>query len=262
MNVLDTNFQKHPVFEELASDIEFYDDLSLAVFSWVTQGTQALTNIDTYIFSSLAGTLDSIQLVLLNGRINDAWALLRKYYDSTVINVYSAAYLKNNFGIENFVVEKINDWLQGKSQLPEFRVMSKYIRECQWLQNVNKILLEKDKRYFDIRKRCNDHVHYNFYAHVMLNDKQIYIKNRTKFLDLFLQDMKDIFFMHISYIFFINQHYMASTDYVDYLDCGKNPPEGCQYWVAPFVQKVINRMKDYRPDIVDFLRSETDMELE
>ena len=26
-----------------------------------------------------------------------------------------------------------------------------------------------------------------------------------------------------------------STDYIDYLEVGQTPPEGSQYWVAPFV---------------------------
>lgn len=55
-------------------------------------------------------------------------ALLRKYYDSAVINVYSNLYLKDHFSIETFIVEKINNWLQGREQIPEYRVMSQYIR--------------------------------------------------------------------------------------------------------------------------------------
>ena len=69
-------------------------------------GTKAILNIDTYIFSSIQGTVDSIKTILTNGRINDSYALLRKYYDSTIINIYSSLYLQDNHSLENFIVEK------------------------------------------------------------------------------------------------------------------------------------------------------------
>src|SRR3546814_13983086 len=86
----------------------------MSVFSFATMGTKAIGNIYTYVYSSMQGTVVSMRTILLTGRINDAYALLRKYYDSTVINVYSNLYLKKNFSIENFIVEKINNWIQGK----------------------------------------------------------------------------------------------------------------------------------------------------
>ena len=100
----------------------------MSALQFVSPGTKAIGNIDTYVYLSMHGTVESIKIVLLAGRINDAYALLRKYYDSVVINVYSNLYLKDNFSIENFVVEKINNWRQGKETLPDYRVMSQYIR--------------------------------------------------------------------------------------------------------------------------------------
>src|SRR5258705_747882 len=75
---------------------------------WVTQGTiGSVLNIDTYVYSSIRGTLDSIKDILIKGRISDSYALLRKYHESVIINVYSNLYLEDNFSIENFVVEKL-----------------------------------------------------------------------------------------------------------------------------------------------------------
>ena len=34
---------------------------------------------------------------------------------------------------------------------------------------------------------------------------------------------------------------MMSSDYCDYKDCGMEPPEGCQYDVAPFIQLFLDK---------------------
>ena len=90
----------------------------------------------------MKGTLESIKNTLKNGRINDAWALMRKYHDSIIINIYSNLYLKNNFNIENIVVQQIDNWLNGKDSLPEFRIMSRYIRDVKSLENLRSLVFE------------------------------------------------------------------------------------------------------------------------
>jgi hypothetical protein len=103
MMVNDEEYKNHHVFSELEGYFDFYKSLSWSVFSFCLTGTDAICNIDSYVYSSIKGTLESILKILNNGRINDAYALLRKYYDSAIINVYSNLYLKDHFSIENFV---------------------------------------------------------------------------------------------------------------------------------------------------------------
>ena len=263
MKVTDDEYQKHVLFAELSDYAKFYERLSFNVFSWITLGTYPVINIDTYIFSSLRGTLESIQLLLKNGRINDAWALMRKYNDSIIINIYSSLYLKNNFSIENMVVEQIDGWLKGTSTWPEFRVMSQYIRNIPEFSELKKLLFERDSRYKDLRSRGNNNMHYNFYANILLNDNEIFLKNRIKILNRFLLDIRDLFILHFSYIFSIHENYMASSDYVDHLDCGTNPPADSQYWVAPFVKEIFDKtITKHRPDIAVFMRKTTSMILD
>ena len=88
MKATDKSYQDHRVFSELKRYADFYESLGTSVFSFCSMGTEA-HNIDTYVYSSIKGTLESVSTVLTNGRINDAYALLRKYYDSAIINVYS-----------------------------------------------------------------------------------------------------------------------------------------------------------------------------
>ena len=166
-------YQKHHVFSELDKYIDFYESLSWSVSSFGTTGTNAVINIDTYIFSSIKGTLESIQQILKNGRINDAYALLRKYHDSAIINIYSNLYLDDHVSIEHFIVDKVNNWLKGEDKLPEYRVMSSYIRNSEKVSVIND-LLYSDKRYKNIRDRCNDNTHYNFFFNMLLNDHEMY----------------------------------------------------------------------------------------
>ncbi len=261
MQVTDNEYKEHQVFVELKQYAEFYQRLAISVFSFASKGTKAICNIDTYVYSSMQGTIESISTILLAGRINDAYALLRKYHDSAIINVYSNLYLRDNFSLENFVVDKIHNWLQGTEQIPEYRKMSQYIRASDSLKPIND-LLNADDRYKQIRDRCNDHTHYNFYQHLMLNDNEVYIKNRGWWLDRFAEDMKDLFTLHLGYIFFLNDYYMMSKDYLDALECNMTPEENSQYWVAPFIQDIFNDiLTPRRPDIAAAIRVNSSMQL-
>lgn len=261
MQVTDKEYQEHRVFTELQRYMEFYERLSMSVLSFVTIGTQAILNMDTYVYSSMQGTLESMRTILLHGRINDSYALLRKFYDSAVINIYSNLYLRDNSSIESFFVKKINDWLQGKDKLPEYRVISQYIRASELLKPINEVF-NVDNRYKLIRDRCNDHTHYNFYRYALLNDNKIRIGNRGRWLDIFLGDAQDIFVMHLGYVFFMNSHYMVSSDYVDALDCGMEPEEDSQYWVAPFIQAVFDEViTPRRPDVTAMINNTSTMRL-
>jgi len=259
---MDNSYKEHQVFAQLSEYADFYKSLSFSIFGFITQGTKAACNIDSYVYSSIQGTLESINDILKKGRINDSYALLRKYYDSTIINVYSNLYLNDNFSLENFVVEKIDNWLKGKEQLPEYRVMSQYIRSSKKLSEITNLLC-KDTTYKNIRERCNDHTHYNYFKNVILNDNKVYLRNRLSSLDTFSKDLESIFVLHFSYLFYLNDHYMMSSDYLDSMECGLTPENDSQYFVAPFVQEVFNSViKISRMDIAKEIKSKTSMKLE
>ena len=75
--------------------------------------------------------------------------------------------------------------------------------------------------------------------------------------------MRALFIQHFAYIFYLNDHYFMSSDYVDYLDVGMTPEEDSQYWVAPFIQEVYTEIiKKYRPDIAIEIKDKTEMKLE
>jgi hypothetical protein len=224
-------------------------------------GTKAIINIDTYVYSSIQGTLESIQHVLKNGRIGDAFALLRKYNDSVITNIYTNLYLEDNHSLENFIVQKITNWIQGTEKIPEYRALIQYIKNSNKLKPIID-LLYKDNTYKEIKERCNDHVHYNFFRNVMINDNQVYLKNRVASLDSFRKDIRSIFMLHLSCIFYLKDHYMCSSDYLDALEVGMQPEEDSQYWVAPFIQEIFsNIIAKERADIAQVIINKTCMRL-
>ncbi|MEW6520652.1 MAG: hypothetical protein AB1461_14700 [Thermodesulfobacteriota bacterium] len=259
--VSDEEYQKHTVFADLELYAAFYESLAHSVFGFVSLGTRAIYNIDSYLFSSVQGTLASIQAILRDGRINDAYALLRKYYDSAIINIYTGLYLEDHVNIDNFVVKQIDRWVQGKDRLPEFRIMSQYIRESPRVAPITTLLFTGD-RYKRLRGRCNDHTHYNFYRNVLLNDKEILLEGRRQALEEFANDLRDVLILHVSYMFFANGHYMMSSDYLDCLEWGMTPEPDSQYWVAPFVQEIFDQaVKKSRPDIAATIKQHSSMNL-
>ena len=265
-NSLDKEYLEHEVFSELENLKEFYDSLSNLVMHWLTTGTIQIINIDSRMFSSMKGTIESIHDILKKGRINDAYSLLRKFYDLVIINLYTNLFLDNNITIDNFINNKINDWLKGKEKIPGFEKMSEYIIKSESVQELTKLIYNngqfKGSTFEELRQRCNEHTHYFYFHNLLSNDNEIHSTKRVVQLNEFLSDLRAIFILHFSYLFSIKQNYMMSSDYIDYSDCNLEPPENCQYWVAPFIQeKFDNIIKKYRPDISNLMIEKTSMEL-
>lgn len=267
MRVSDPEYQKHVVFDELERYARFYESLADGVFQFVCVGTTAICNIDTYVYFAIAGTIASISMVLRDGRINDAYALLRKYYDSSVINVYSDLYLREHregwdFTAKTLLAEQINGWLHGPVKLPEYRVMSNYIRSSETLRTING-LLHADDTYKKIRNRCNDNTHYNFFENVVLNNREVYNRNRGVALEQIRLDAIAIFVLHFSYVVSVNDHYMMSSDYMDHMECGSTPPDGCEHWVAPYAQDAFDSiLRVHRPGLAEAVQQNTAMQFD
>ena len=250
--IMHKDLREHACFKLLDECIKFYDRLSFSTYGFITSGISAgigmPLNLDSDIFLSISGSMKSIKRNLYNGQINDVYTLIRKYYDVITINIYEIVLLKTEFNLENFIVEKIDKWLKGKEQLPRIKEMNILIRKCKDLKNINKIL-NKDNRYENIRNRCNDHIHCNYFQHMQLNSK-INIQNGKVYIDLINDDLLDLIVLHFAYLFTLNGHYMTSSYYIDCLDLNIEPEEDSKYWVAPFIQEFFNKyIKIRRPDI-------------
>lgn len=159
------------------------------------------------------------------------------------------------------MLKKIDKWLKGEERLPGFKEMNELIEKCEDLKSINRIF-SKDNRYKHIRDRCNDHIHSNYFQYMQLNSK-INVQNAKVYIEMINNDLLDLLVLHFGYLFTLNGHYMASSDYIDCLDLNIEPEEDSQYWVAPFIQEFFNKyIKIRRPDISKEILDNTCMDLE
>ncbi len=260
-NNLNEEYKNHEIFSELTRYIEFYDSLNHSTFLWVTSGVDSF-NFNGNFLSSMKGTITSIKLLLECGNINDAFSLLRKYQDISVMHIYSLLYLENNFSIYNFKVEEINNWVKNEKKSPNYNKMIKYIANSEKTKKISNIIREKNND--DLRQGLNNHAHYNLYSYLSFNDSTRYdVKNnRITFLNQFLNDVRIIYISYFIWLFTTKEEYMMASDYVDYLDMGEEPPENAQYWVSPFIQEIFNDViRKYQPDLSSELKKGINMDL-
>ena len=245
---LDEQYKSNKIHQLLKEIEEFYNHISYSTFKWGSVGVTSIINIDTYFFSSLQGTIKTLKSSVQSGQINDAYALLRKYHDSIIINTYSGVYLRKELNEDEFIQQKIDSWVKGKTKLPRYGSMIEYIKKSEILKELNKILY-KDDSIENIRARCNDHMHFNFYYFALLNDSSIHLKERNNYLNVLYSDLLLVFTIHFVYMFTINEHYMMAEDYSDYIEMGDEPPLNSEYWVAPFIQEMFDNV--IKPNFID-----------
>lgn len=252
-------YKSHVLFPQIRKYIEFYESLTSLIFGRLSLGVSNMF-FDTYLIGSTQSTLESIEMLLKEKKINDAYALMRKYYDATNLSIYVHLYLEENFSLEKWKVREVDDWLKGKARLPDGDKIYYYLKKSERLKPIREIL--KKKNYTKIRERCNDHMHYNYYFNVMLNNNSVNLE-RMSHLDTFSADLHQIFVRHLSYLFLIKDVYLMSTDYVDYMDVGETPPEGAQYFVAPFIQDMFNEtFLPHDIELYDEIKKHTSMQLD
>ncbi len=267
---MNIDFSKHKVFEQLDEFAKFYDHLSYLTKGSMTFPLTKITNINTQMFTAISKTLNSIKEVLLKLRFSDSYTLLRKYYDSFMINIYVNLYLCDKIDIRNYILpmfnkllnKKIDSWYNGTEKIPKFATISNYINKSERLKPITNILNSNDS-YRKIRERCNDFVHNNFYKNFALNGDNYETYANVDLLDTFSSDLIALFIKHIAYLFYLDDTYMRSTNYIDALDSGMTPEENSQYMVASFIQDIFDKyVKIYNPEIAQEIRNNTNMMLE
>ena len=88
-------------------------------------------------------------------------------------------------------------------------------------------------------------------------------ENRIAVLNVFSKDLENLLILHLSYLFYLKDQYMLSSDYVDSMDLGLTPEEDSQYLVAPFIQEIFDKViKKNRMDLALEIKSHTAMKLE
>lgn len=219
------------------------------------------------ILDSTTRTLESIRKCCENTNFADAYTLLRKYRDDLFYYLFVLTIskdidlLKNSeIGCSNKHEKFILDWMEDKlSNLNSSEVL-KAIGESEYLSSAIK-KYDLQRSFKKIGDKLNNFVHSNgksFYNEPLLRMG----KKVEKYCKEFAQELNYITVVFLFLLVLIKPLCVMSYDYVDYLDCGDTPPEGSEYWVAPFVQEYLKKHKSLLDENCDlYLKKETGMEI-
>ena len=261
------DYYNHKIFAMLSDLESFYGFLSDSSFGNVDG--LFLTQKISYqnkIYASMQGSIESIKILVYIGRLNDAFALVRKYYDAVDTDIYQSILTKeeekdflDNGPSKNSV---ISAWAYAQEHL--YDKPSKKDPPPRTYVNKNRALKKLDNELFkitsDIKKKqskeiCNDNMHYNSWDNFVLNANESFDStNKINALYEMFENISIVICYHFSYIYRLHSEYYSSSDYGDALDMGISPEADSQYWVAPIVQDVFDKyIKTYSKQLTTYI---------
>lgn len=260
---LSKTYKEHVCFKELDEAKKFYECVSDRAFCFLPSGTKGFANYETYVFMSIYGTLDSIKELLLKGRINDAYVLVRKFYDDILAEIYLTVFLKDKFDIKKgLYVDEVQQWIESSYRIPSIKIILQTLKTSTYTKDLYpffgwKTYLEHNRHVLD------DCVHANRYSSMLFNCNTIYLNdNREKQLDGIVIILKQLMRIQVAFIFYLNPLYFMASDYMDYIEFGEQPPQGADYWIATYAQEAFD--KYIKPDakLAAFIKESCCLEIE
>lgn len=196
--------------------------------------------------------------------IADANSLLRKYRDDLFFYLYIVVFDSNQkLEIPNnsAIMEKnISRWIQnGLNNLYIQDVLKRIATSPQLKKAITAYKLQKS--FEGIGERLNNFVHGNGFAYYNRNINAYKDDELHSHIKALANDMKYVTVTFLFLLILCSPLSIMSTDYIDFLDCGENPPEDSQYWVAPFIEEFISK----NINLIDescyrYLKENTDMQ--
>ena len=254
----------------------FYDALSTnscsLVYGLLVTGR---VSIDTAMYTSIQGTIESIKFLIYAGRLGDAFALVRKYADAVFVNAYlytllartEDTYLTPEETLEDIALEAdIHSWSCERWVLfykldKVYRALMQVDSRLGELLGINQNGMSADT---GSRQHCNDSIHYNSWESFAIND-YFYLRMSQKgveLLDELYAIMLDHFILHFSYTYIQRPMLYRSSYYEDCLDCSETPVEDSQYWVDPVFQEIFDKyIKKESGKVADYLVGKKLMDL-
>lgn len=257
--MIDSNYatmiESHMLLSDLKAIAEFYLAMSYNCFLFLPNGTHGWLNYNSYLFESIAGTISSIDELVKKGRLNDACVLLRLYFDNILTQTYIHLLAEQKFDVfTNFYVNEICEWLQKKNRIPSIKKVLAMIETSDKTKTIYSLVNKNDRLKTD-REFLDDCVHGNRYQYFLYNCSSLYLKHRDVFLSKIQTVLSTLFELHLSFLFSLNPHYLTSTDYRDCLEMGMTPPEGSEYWIAPFAQEIFDTYIKPNSELANYLCS-------
>lgn len=254
-------YQNHQVFELLDKMMDYYDGLSYSSFFFMPHGTLTIGNYATYIYMSIQSTLGSIKTLLKMGHITDAFVLIRKLFDTVLVDIYIDVVREDNYDwMKSLVVKDVEEWLKKQKWIPHTDKILSVLKESKTTKDLYP-LLGWDTYLKTNREHLDNHVHASSYRSLLLNCETICIDNRERELKNASIILKQIMMVHLAFMFYMNGPYMMDSTYMDYRDCNEEPPEGSESWLAPYAQKAFDEFLKPHIKLAAFIKEHCPMEI-
>lgn len=263
--IMSKGYREHKVFAVLKEIYECYDSISFSSFNFPSEGIKpSITNIDSYIYSSIGGTIDSIGLLLEKVRINDVFALLRKYFDEILFDIYQTAFRHDEINKHSrellYIVPELQKWLTDKVRTPRIETLLNYIKGSATFKELYPYFDFK-VHYKNMRIYLDDNIHLNSFIHLLKNDNNGVDRHRVKYLDRIYSYAIDLFTLHFASILYLHPYYCISSDYFDAMDLGLTPEKGSENWVANWAQTTFKKYIAPHKDLAEFIKRSSFLEL-
>ncbi len=274
------------------SELIFYNGRIISFFT-----VSGIHYLNTSLLDSSSQTLRSIKLCCSIGSFSDANTLIRKLRDDLILYVYILSIINTRKpfieeDVENLKLDNPEEFVGSFSKIRINSIMTddekavaawfsntvsdipKSLRRKLEFENYMKIIKQNPKinqvieqynlqNYWEtLRKRLNDYVHNNGVRFSLQNSIRVNDKN----LDVHFKNINTRTFYIASFfivaLLMVDSSLIASTDYIDHLDCNLEPPVDSQYFVANFIQDFIDtRITKLHPEIKQYLIDNNNYEM-
>lgn len=254
-------YQQHQVFILIKHMMAFYEGLWETSYSFVPNGTVTIGNYSSNIYLSIRGTLNNIRILLKRGYIADAFVLIRKLFDTVLVEIYLNVVREEKFDwMENLVVPDVDEWLRHQKRIPKIDKILDVLKKSKSTKDLYP-WFGWDSYLKNNRMLLDNHVHANSYYSILLNCPEIYLPNREKQLNNAAIILKEIMQVHVSFTFYMNGSYMMASDYLDYCDMNMTPPEGSECWLASYAQNAFDEFIRPRVNLASFIKEHCVMDI-
>ena len=196
----------------------YYDGLAQTSLPFMPSGTLWSSNYASVIYMSIEVTLESIKMTMKAGHLTDAFVLMRKLFDTMLVDIFYDVMRKSNYDFENGgIVEEVDNWITGKQRIPRTEKLLEFLRIASSSKDIYPFFgWDTDLKVY--REILDDNVHSTGYNNLLLNCKGLPLVRRVDYLDDAATMLVQIATVHIAFVFFLNGHFMTPHDYEHYLD--------------------------------------------
>lgn len=216
-------------------------------------------------------TIYSFRLCIEVVHISDALTLFRRLKDDLLLVLYFVRLsnpnqddysTEDNLKEWNKCVKDAGNWASNRMKDVNYTKIFKLLKE-----DTNIVKLDNQVGLFEylvnVTKELNNRAHSN--GMYFLNDPSPTSnrKGASLMLDYINQQLDIVMAYILTILYYLSPSYLASTDYVDYLDAGMEPLKGCENDVAYYHQEYIDtRMCAVNSHLKKFLIEHTGMSIE